>query len=417
MESPGHFSRAMSEMKKTNAIWDRDFDRRRRRIRLRIATNLFKRFLLGDRHLGGEAQVSAVFNELASLGGSNLHTESTWASWFAEGSREPKRSKIQALDDVAQQSFKWTRPSDRASLRLPVRFFEELVFGGVLSTLTATTESKRLRSEVQARAARYEPLSAWHLHADALEISAQFDAFGELPWHDLKSIGATRVLELVNDLWKPRGGSIFKAFSSPLRLQWEDATPAQREEIWRPSAGLVPDPFDRLMNCGAAPEWDRTGVRSDAAAIHVYKTLFSIAADTEFLVADRLAAWTLDLATAGLAMFALAWSHRYDTFGLHGEDEVIFWRALSAILFGTAEAEDFEDCMEVAMHRCDSSWPGDPFNVFRAAQQSYELEVTDIGLRRDELREFVFLPWSNRPMRYQSSFRRSVPLATRRPAT
>lgn len=396
-------------MEKTKAIWNEDFERRRRRIRLTVAVNLFKRFLLGDLHIGGRSQVTAVFGALADLDCADLRTPNTWKSWFDGGGSVPKLTKVRVLDTVAQRSFERRRPSDGSQQQLAPRFFEELVFGGLLNAMTAMTESKSLESEVQARASRYEPLSEWHLHVDALEVSAQSDGFGDLPWNVIKSIGATRILHALHRLWGPRGGVLFESLSSALRLQWEAATPDRRKTLREFYERLAPDPFEQLLNCGATPNWSRAGVRADAAPNHIYKTLFAVGADTDFLVADRMAAWTLDLATSGLAMQALAWSDGYRTFGLHGEDEMIFWRAFDALLFGAKEGEDFADCISVASRRCDALWSDNALSVFEAAQQSYWAEVADLGLKLNELREFALMAWNKKPLRYRSDFRRPAP--------
>lgn len=350
-------------------------------LRLKFATNHFKRMMLGDLHVPGKAQTSTVFEALTGKAGENALTDRTWQSWFSNSPRVPKQEKIKTLDTLAA-SMNRGRPEEV----LPVNIYSEMVHGGLTHYLLAPSKSKHPLDTLLARANNYQPLSPLHLHMDALEIDALIDGFGEdVPWTAVKAIGAQRILELLAERWGPRHGSVYSGFSSNLSLRWEAATPEERSKLREFYARFKPDLFEYFLNAKASPNWSQIGVDADVSPLHIYKVLFALAADAEFLVADRLVTWALDLATAALAMHALAWADRYTTFGLHITDELIFWAAFDGLLFNSEPLEPDNRELVAAMTRCSAEWNLAAVETFLRARETYHSELSELGVSVNEV--------------------------------
>lgn len=272
-------------------------------MRLTAAVNLFKQNLLGDLHVPGEHQVSAVFE---AIGDCPL-TEKTWKSWFSESPLVPKIEKIKLLDALAEsvrqshgkRQIESKPPSEAGQL-------SDLVHRGLLRQLLAPSKAKRVLPILTARSAGYKPRSPLHLHFDAIDVDSPLDGFGDLPSAVVKKIAAQRILELLADRWGPRGGSIYSELSSDLKLEWDAATATDRKVIRRRWSNFKPDLFDFFMKETPLPYWKVIGVEADVSPLHIYKVLYSMSASPGFLVADRLASWSWDLATSAFAMHALA---------------------------------------------------------------------------------------------------------------
>lgn len=357
-----------------------------KRLRFQVAINMFKRYLLRSRHVPGKAQVPAVFRTLEGLGGKTPVTPRTWQEWFSRKQPVPKPGKMNALDDLAASAIRVPEGRDRELQSLPTGMFREMVGGGLVSAMLAPTEAKRVAPLLKERADKYVPLTTWHLHLDALEVETIVDGFEDVTWEVVKAIAATRILELLNDLWGPRRGAAYDGFPSSFRLKWEAADSAQREAIRASHSEFNPLIFDYYMNRVVYPDWQRAGVEDDAPAIHIHKTLFSMAADTEFLVADRLLEWSMGLATAALAMHALAWTNRYKTFGFRVSAEKLFWGAFDAILFGTESGEVVERDVVNAMKWCNAQWSEESFVLLLKAGEIYRSEMTALGISLNDVK-------------------------------
>lgn len=356
-----------------------------KRLRFKFAINCFKGLLLGDKHVPGKTQSESVFDAISVLSSSPPLSERAWHDWLCKDDRIPQPGKIEALDRLASILADADRNSVHLPAMLPEGFFNSLVHGGLMNSLLAPTKSKDVLHTLIGRANNYEPLTAIHLHFDAIEAASWVEGFKDLPWVAPVAIAAQRILELLDERWSPRHGSLYATFKSDLRIQWDLADPQERAAIRNSFVGWRPDPFERLMQPGASPNWMKSGCNPDVASNHIYKLLFAVAADPEFLVEDRLHAWVLDLATSSLAMHALAWTDRYNTMAHQITDELLFWGAFHEIFFDSEPLEADGWNLLPAMRRCDANWDEGTVELFRSARDIYRARLSNGGISVEEV--------------------------------
>ena len=349
--------------------------------------NLFKREVLRSSYLPGKSQADLLMNALAAAGVELGVSRDSWISWLQPVPVSPKQVKIAALDRWARQAIRFTRPSDDARLPLPEKFFASLVRGGLVDAMFAPTKSKHVRTLLLGKADGYRALSAWHLHVDAIEIGALSSGFQDVSWRDVTSMAASNVLRQLSHLWGPRSGAIFPCLSSPQRRRWLSASASERRAMEAVFRDLKPRPVFSQMTGGARPAWNVCGIKADAPWSQIQKTLFAIAADKEFLQADHLAAWSMDLATAALASTALAWTDRERTYGgRFVSDERLFWRALDSALFGNAPLREIAPALLAAMGRCDARPSRGWLVGLLRGRRAYQSEIRGLGLCVDNVR-------------------------------
>jgi hypothetical protein len=367
-------------------------------LRMKVATNHFKRLLLSDRHEPGLHQENTTLNELAPRCKDIDITGKTWKSWFESPQIVPRIGTIQTLDELASCAIRVVSKRDGEEKALPSEFFSQLVHGGLVKKMMQASKSKHPLIALRDRAESYKPISALHLHLDAIEVSALTEGYGDIPWETVKRIGAERILNILTDRWSPRHGSIYSELSSELRLKWDAASPEEQSEIRKNLARFRPDPFESIINARAIPDWNITGIDADISAQHIYKALFSLAADSKFLVADRLEAWSLDLASAALAMHALAWTDRFTTFDQPISDELIFWCAFDDLMFRN-ESIDLDNRDFVgAMTKCNSDWSPESFGLFLSARETYHGELKEVGISMSEVIDIAMQATKTHPL-------------------
>jgi hypothetical protein len=356
--------------------------------------------LLGDLHLPGKAQASAVFDALAVVGCEPRLSERTWQSWFSESPRIPKVDKAKILDTLSSVAIRIPGPQE-SPRTLPDGTFSKLIHGGLLQSLTAPSRTKKLLPTLLARALEYEPVSPLHLHLDAIDIAALGEGLGDIPWEVMKAIGAGRILEILAARWSPRHGTAYSEFSSDLWLKWQNADDDERLSIRSAYARFKPDLFQHYLDRPARPDWEKLGVGADIAPSHVYKLLFSMAADANFLVADRLTAWSLDLATAALAMHALAWTDRYTTFGFRVTDEMLYWMAFYSLFFCDEEPkfDQFDLIPAMTINRAD--WCDQSQNTLLQGRRKYREMIEDLGVTAASVRMVAMQGVRANPLSYR----------------
>lgn len=230
------------------------------------------------------------------------------------------------------------------------------------------------------RAQEYQPASPVHLHFDAMDAAGWHEDCGSVPWSMAAAIAADRILQLLDDRWSPRSGSVYAGFSSDLSLKWAASNEVQRDEIRRSFDRMRPNPFEQRMTCQPSPDWRRLGVSPDIPYEHVYKLLFALAADPSFLVEDRLQAWALDFATSALAMHAMAWRDRYKTMALGAPPELQYWAAFHEIFFNPDISEiDYRSIASV-MESWPAAWSQGSATVLMNARNAYAALLDDLGL-------------------------------------
>lgn len=353
-----------------------------KRIRLKLTINLFKRYVLGKTHVPGQPQVEEMQSSITGSRLFELIDARTWITWFDPSSPIPKRKTVRALDQISQAEIRVVYSSCGAECRLAPNFFEELVHGGVLSAMTKASKSKRTSAVLGEVVSQYQPLSAWHLHLDSIEVSSLSEGLGNLSWTHVKGLASTRLLSVLNALWGPRIGSIYTMFASNLKLEWDAASAGEREDI-RNRFAIYPDSFfEYEMKDVPSPVWSTIGVDPDLADVHIYKALLAIAADFDFLKAERRHAWSFDLASAALAMLALAWTSRYLTFTLWVESEQICWWSFSAMFFALdeVEPEEVKRRFKATAKYLGLRWTEELNEVLLDGRRCYLNEINDLGL-------------------------------------
>ncbi len=372
-----------------------------KRLRFTFAINHFKRLVLGDRHIPGKHQSRSMFEAIAKLFADEPFSDRAWQSWFSGASiTMPQVGTINTLDEVAARFLlRDCRP--QAQQELAARgFFKQLVRGGLISSMTSRTKAKYPLDTLMARANGYRPLTSVHLHFDAVEVASWAEDFQGLPWESVARIAARRILDILAEQWGPREGRLYSEFPSDFRLRWDAADEGERARITASLARMKSNSFERFMDAGAHPDWLKIGCKADIAAAHIYKLLFALAADPEFLVAGRLDAWALDLATASLAMYALAWTNRYTTMGLRTQDEKLFWLALDKVYFDPDAMDSNGRELQAAMGRCQASWSQDCLECFSEARDIYLNLLSEGGISAQEIRRCAMTATAKHPLRY-----------------
>jgi hypothetical protein len=330
--------------------------------------------------------VTAVFEALADAGCEQKLSERTWQSWFSKSTVVPKLDKVKVLDAFANDAIRVPGPNRTSAPQLPYGTFSTLIHGGLVRTLTAPSQAKKLLPTLLARALEYEPLSPLHLHLDAIEIGALTEGVGDIPWATVKALGAERVLDILATRWSPRHGTLYSKLSSEMALKWQSATEEERRSIQTSWARFKPDLFQHFMDQAPAPEWDKVGAMADIPGAHIHKALFAIGADSRFLVADRLSAWSLDLATAALAMHARAWADRYETFGgVRVTEEMTYWGAFVSLLFEDEEPSFDRFDLLPAMAISPAEWGADSNRTLLLGRKTYREALAELGTSAPEV--------------------------------
>lgn len=349
-------------------------------LRLIFAINYLKSLVLEGKHVAGQPQSGALFRVIEPLFVKVPFSARMWEQWFLYGGKiSPQLGTAGALDEIYGYIVAPGRPEERRDV-VAKGFFSKLVRGGLLDQMAKRCKSKEVLSVLRQRAADYEPLSPIHLHFDALDVASWCGDFQTVPWEDVVRVGAMRVLDLLAQRWSPRGGGAYAGFKSDFRLKWEAADSQARIEIREAEKMVMPDMFEKRMATGAFPDWSKVGCDDDIAPVHIYKLLFALAADPDFLVEDRFDAWFLDFATASLAMRALAWTDRYTTMGAHLADELLFWNAFHKIFFGTDPLDSDGWGITPAMKCIRAYWSESSLECFSRARAAYHETLAVSGI-------------------------------------
>jgi hypothetical protein len=411
-------------------------DRLLQGVRARLAVSHFKRAVLGDLHLGDRAQSKTLFEALEDLAlerapkalvgspsfdplrwlGFELSPRA-WEGWFGPQARLPQPGKLHGLDLAASRLINWRRPSTGEAQPLPEGFYGSLVHAGLLQTMLAPTEATRPSIDLlRSRAASYHPRSAWHLHLDAMELRAFCDDFKGIPWAEIVAAAAGRVLEILHRLWRPMDGGIYGHLSSDTRLQWAAASGVERDQIRASFAKLKPDRFEASMVAGASPSGWVTGMAPDIPPVHVHRLLFSVGADADFVQADRRSAWAMDLASAGMAAHALAWTDRYRQLGRKVTAEQLILAAIDALLLTAAPESEAQHLVDIdrelraAMGCLPADWSHAGVSALHRARDAYRTEMAELGIPLTEVQTITRRAQRRHALVYSGDHRPLTPL-------
>lgn len=369
-------------------------------LRRKGAANLFKSVVLGAKNVAGKHQTQAMINAMPKQFATAAIFDKSWKTWFGNGFQSsPQDKSVAVMDQIARVMQSVSPDFDRFQLPSHPHFYAELSRGGLMARLLQPTEAADRLAVLIARANDYEPVSALHLHFDAIEAAAWFDAFGDVPWAVVTAVASRRILELLHDRWGPRHGSLYDRFESDFSFEWRMADSEKKREIREFTARFKPDLFDYCMKPGVRPDWNFVGCSRDIAADHVYKLLFALAADPKFLNERRLPIWSLDSATASLAMHGLAWVDRYNTMALGGPEELHYWSALHAVFFTVEPFDYFE--IGPAVGCSSANWQQESLSCLMRARESYHSLLHSLDISPQQISAAVMNVRRQHPLIYR----------------
>lgn len=351
-----------------------------KRLRQRFAVNQLKLRLLGSGHEAGAPQTREVISALEGIAEEgDVIDPRTWESWFSVNPRIAHASTIRRLDRVVRKINEGDDDSRSVGAGGPDAF-RRLIEGGLLFELQQPTRSKRPQYVLIERAGDYVPPSAWHLHLDALESCTIVDDISGVPWEEARAIASQCVMQLIHERWNPRTGTVYSTLSSDLRLKWDSIDETERDGVRKVFDRFDPSPLESLLCAKASPRWHEIPIDADVAVSNVYRLLLALARDPEFLVADRLAAWAIDMATVALALWGSIWCDRYRSIGDFNAPEPCFVRAFESLFFVEAHEEDLVDALQMAMAQIASDWPPKSVEALKAASSWYRQELRLRGI-------------------------------------
>lgn len=357
------------------------------RLRTQFAINKFKQDLLGEGHLPGRSQVNAILDFLVNEADLLTFTERTWESWFINPEVvAPKKSKIEGLDQIAAMRLLKINSRTQIQEKLPATYFTDLVFGGLFRNLTAQSKSANLDLKMLNRAHEYQPLSVLHLHVDAIEVSYFANQYESPDDLEVVAIAANRILDLLSEKWHPRDGKIYKDLTSDLQLKLQNSSQEQCDEIIKSYQQFIKiDLFKSHLEECSHPDWDLTAIEEDIAPKHIYKLLFAIAADYNFLVSDRFNEWYLDLVTAGLAIRALSISKDVSFYGPLVTVELVFWAAIHTVFLGSEELDPHDLNLCSAIELCGLNMSHAIYSKFDEARKKYHFTLSQLNSSFSEI--------------------------------
>lgn len=350
--------------------------------RPKVAINLFKKVVLGDLHIPNRAQTQDVFNIISQIDFdiNEEITERTWQYWFAKINLVPKRKKIVALDKIA---LCLSPPHKACTLGIDLGFsskkcfFENLVFGGLVNELRVPNRQKRATSTLKEHIDNYMPTSAVHLLLDAIEVGDLKEDINKAKPEGMRKAAVKRIFTLLHARWNLRDGYIFSQFEPDFRKKTK-----RGEKL---AAFTRNKALEDYWNRPPKPDVSLTNIALDASPDHVYKTLFSIAADDKFLIDERLPVWALDMVTAMFALFAYCEENKHVRFDRIISPEVKYMIAFDIIFFNQGTIEDCLDDLAFAMNDCGAIWNEGSFRAFEQAREFFNVFSKTIVLFKKEL--------------------------------
>lgn len=328
-------------------------------------------------------------------------TEETVESWAKPNPPKPSGAKLRELDrllscDLTALSRDCVELDDDR-----LGFYESMVRGGLLARMGVKGDGVATLDRARSRSLGYRPISALHLHLDAIELCAwSGQQFKEEKWAQYKALAATRILELLFDRWNARTGAMYTAV--PEQAQGVDQSSVSKRLIEQ--SPLFEGVLSRLASRPAAKYLSPF---EQTSPLQVQNILLNLSKDRQFLRGSRLDAWALDFVTAGLAQFALAWCDRYQTLGSGTlREEMHCWAGVQSAFFT-------EDDLPTVMWRFGLEHPDaltaadvKDYQRLRDARRSYQELLRMHGVRSEQVNALVSSQWMNHPIAYQTNYRR-----------
>jgi hypothetical protein len=262
---------------------------------------------------------------------------------------------------------------------------------------------KQPRFALIRRALDYEPLSRIHLHLDAIESAALFDSKGVAPVHLVVATAATRVLELIHSRWSQRHGTVYSELTPDLELRGREADADEQMRIAQGYGRQKPGRLEACQQRPPRPDWSLVDVESDIAPRNVYRLMLALAGDADFLVADRLNVWALDLVSAAVAMQALAGTEPYAIHGGRSRPELFYWRAIASVFYSDEPDSAVEDAIAAAFEVNKTECTDAAVDSLYRARVSYRELLSKLNVDRHSLGMLVGMCSRVRAVVYQGS--------------
>ncbi|MCL4759561.1 MAG: hypothetical protein KJZ96_14585 [Rhodocyclaceae bacterium] len=364
-------------------------------IRRRAAVNAFKSRLLGALNIPGQPQTQTALDAMACLNreGQGSITERTWQSWLSKSQVAPQPGKLEILDRLASHL-------GREGPAYSESYYRDAACGGLAERLFAPTKVRTVGNLLFERAAAYEPQSALHLHLDAIDVAAMTTGFGDVVGSVVRRIAAARLLEILHSRWNPRSGRLYREWSKGASLRWLGGEPLSLEVDQRPNAFEVL--LDRMLRFGFGPNSQTVGIAEDLPAEQIYKLLFALAADAQFLTVRGLEVWAMDAVSAALALFAYAWTTKYETFSIRPTPERCIYSALEAVFLREEPIASLEWDIGIGMEQIPAKWNAHCWRTFELGREAYGTMSARLGFSGGELREIVAETMSAEPHQYHA---------------
>lgn len=160
--------------------------------------------------------------------------------------------------------------------------------------------------------------------------------------------------------------------------------------------------LDRMLRFGFGPNSQTVGIAEDLPAEQIYKLLFALAADAQFLTVRGLEVWAMDAVSAALALFAYAWTTKYETFSIRPTPERCIYSALEAVFLREEPIASLEWDIGIGMEQIPAKWNAHCWRTFELGREAYGTMSARLGFSGGELREIVAETMSAEPHQYHA---------------
>jgi hypothetical protein len=194
---------------------------------------------------------------------------------------------------------------------------------------------------------------------------------------------------LLHLLWHPRSGLIYSTLTSEFELAKRDGIKAEPIDGKSGAGDAYTLMIEAWMSRPPKPEFHACEGYRDLSHVQVHRTLLTLASDARFLQADRMSAWSLDLASSALALRALAWTKRYDIFVQGAEPEVIYLDAMESLMFRENRSEEMFEFLSRAHELGRFKWTLDSYVALICARNDYRALLDSLGIRPSQVQAAV----------------------------
>lgn len=340
------------------------------KLRLKFTINLFKRNLLNDSHVANKAQSNSLFAIFANVNTCTVLTDRTWQSWFSLTPVIPKIIKMRELTKISRA----------------LNFVADGLYSNDDFEQLALSRYTNRRLTISTG---LDSSSSLQLFLDSVQLSASTNDISESDFNKKLVHSGNAILEEIYLRWAPRHGNIYSKFPSRFKVAWDGADLEERKNLERKFNKFKPNLFNYQYNSPNQPKEFLFRQFSDISAQHIYKYLFSLSNDPEFLTGYILKVWIFDLATSAFAMNAIAWADRYKTFWLAPSQEMLYWGAFQQLFINPSQFDEQDEFLEAALVDCCGSYDQAQIELLKGAKLVYQKELEDLGTSIQEVASIV----------------------------